>query len=183
MSFLFFCVLHLFSSASFAQVEVAFIEITSADGKRLELEDGSQYAHIAISYKGQWLSTHPYRGVELVNQEKLEEFGPISAIVDIPDRPEPSDDFVRSILGSRYEMKFSWESEKYYCSKLVGKILDISPQPMNFNAAAWPASFQQYNGLPGLSPQGVFRVLLSRGYKVRYPANPLFYKCEMVLRH
>lgn len=165
----------LLPSLCFSQVKVAFLEVRTRDGKNLQLEKNTQFAHVAISYNGQWLHTHPYRGVELVNRRKLEEIGVITAVIDIPDYQEPRKVFVESILGTPYEITFSWESDRYYCSKLVGKILGLEAEPMNFDAPGWPEKFKKYNGLPGISPQGVFNQLVKRGYPVRKPT-----RCENV---
>ncbi len=128
---------------------------------------GSKFSHVAISYRGRWLHTHPYRGVELATQKTLQEMGRIASTILIPDHAEPDDAFVNSILGTPYETQYSWESNRYYCSKLIAKILDLRPAPMNFNAAAWPAYFKRYNGLLGISPQGVFNQLVQKGYSAR----------------
>ncbi len=145
-------------------VKVAFLEVKGPDGKNLELEAGAPFAHLAISYRGQWLHALPAHGVELVTEEQLEEIGSVAAVIEMEDQDEPATDFVNSILGSPYEMSFSWDSNRYYCSKLVGKILHLVPEPMNFNAPAWPEYFHKYNGLPGISPQAVFRQLVAKGY-------------------
>ncbi len=58
-----------------AAIDVAFIEIRNYEGKIIQLETNGQFAHVAISYQGNWLHAHPYRGVEIVSKEVLEKTG------------------------------------------------------------------------------------------------------------
>ncbi len=164
---------------SFSQVEVAFIEMRDPQGKLIEFEKDARFSHVAISYHRHWLHTHPFRGVEVVDQKTLEEIGLIVATLLIGDHDEPSDVFVKSIIGSPYESKFSWDSKLYYCSKLVGQFFGLNTEPMDFNAPIWPLYFRKYNGLPGLSPQGAYRQLVKRGYPVRW-SSP---SCRDIFSH
>ena len=71
--------------------------------------------------------------------------------------------------------------DKYYCSKLVGKLLDIKPLPMSFSADIWrtvvpmkdhgaPAFVTE----PGLSPDDIFRELAKTNSRIIRP--PLCHK-------
>jgi hypothetical protein len=163
---LFLC-LFLCTQWTYARVEVAFLKALKPDGTPVQLEPGSTYSHVAISYRNRWLQVHPYRGVELVDTNGLKEMGSLTTIIEIPDRDEPSPEFVQKVVGTPYDWTFSWDGPRYYCSKLVGKFLHLHPLPMNFNADIWPPRFHEYNGLPGISPQGVYTQLIELGYAPR----------------
>ncbi|WP_413289920.1 YiiX/YebB-like N1pC/P60 family cysteine hydrolase [Bdellovibrio sp. HCB337] len=143
---------------SWAQVQVAFLEGPSQIGR---------FSHVAISYKGQWLHTHPYRGVELVSTVALGHMGVLTEVMVLNDRSEPSEKFVNEVLGKPYDHGYSWDSDGYYCSKLVGIILGLQPKPMTFDASIWPPSFQKLKGRPGISPDDVYLQLTKQGYRTR----------------
>jgi hypothetical protein len=159
-TFIFFILLPLTSIAS---VTVAFLEITTSEGQILQLEPGGRFAHSAISYHNLWLHVHPYRGVELISREELEKIGKVTSLLELPDASEPSEYFVREVLGRPYDRTFSWNSANFYCAKLIGQILGISPEPMLFAASIWPLAFQTRRGDLGLSPDDLFRILVTRG--------------------
>jgi hypothetical protein len=149
----------LAASASDA-VEVAFVEMRTADGRVLQLEKNGQFAHVAISYKGLWLHAHPFYGVEAVTSERLARVGVIKAVVKVSEHDSLDDEEVARFLGKPYDRSYSWSDEKIYCSELVGKLLRLKPKPMDFSAEAWPAQYRKLNGAPGLSPDGVYRTLI-----------------------
>jgi hypothetical protein len=146
---------------SFASVQVAFLEIRDAKGNLVQLEPGGRFAHVAISYQGQWLEAHPYFGVHLVSFETLKKMGTIALILDLPNTLELDPSQVEPLLGKAFDREYSWSDEKYYCSELVGKILKLKPEPMIFDPSLWPPEYQNYNGEMGLSPDEIFRMLLN----------------------
>lgn len=146
-----------------AEVRVVFVEVQGYGGRQIQLEKDGRFAHVAISYKGQWLQALPQNGVELVSYADLAKTGKLVMLKSRFDN-EPSDDFVTSVLGRPFEMRFSWDSDDYYCSKLVGKILALEPHPMDFSSPVWPPSFKSLQGEPGLSPDDVYEQLIVRGY-------------------
>lgn len=150
---------------SFAAIDVAFIEVKNYGGQVVRLEKGGQFAHIAISYQGQWLHSHPLRGVEVVSQDVLEEIGSIRAFVTISDKESLNKAQVETFLGKPYDPEFSWGDEKMYCSELVAKLLKIEPEPMAFESAVWSQHSHQLRGQLGLSPDDIFRILKQRGYR------------------
>jgi hypothetical protein len=159
---------------SLAQTQIAFIEIRDPQGKVHQLEPGGRFSHIAISYQGKWLHTHPYYGVQLVMTSELEKMGQLT-LVEIPRQSELLPDELQKYMGRPYDSGFSWESEGYYCSKLVGKILHLPPEPMNFSAAAWNHKLHPRDNL-GLSPDDIFRTVLTKSFDGRV----LTPRCESV---
>jgi hypothetical protein len=78
-------------------------------------------------------------------------------------------------LGKGFDFTYSWtNAHATYCARLIAELLVIPPQPMQFKAEIWNNHVyrDQAVGEPGLSPDDIFRVLLSRGYR------PVIYDCE-----
>ena len=163
-------IIFFLSSFSLAGVEIAFIEIRAGDGRVLQLEPNGRFAHIAISYQGNWLHTHPYRGVELVSRKVLEETGLIIQVIRMPE-VELESTAVKSVLGKPYDSTFSWNSDGFYCSELVGKLLKLHPEPMLFARPLWKGPLTEKAGEFGLSPDDIYRILQGRGYRVRTPVQ------------
>lgn len=153
-----FALVFLFSISVQAKVEVAFIEMRNYYGQVIQLEEDGRFAHSAISYKGQWLQAHPVRGVELVPIEKIRKMGEIKEVLEVPGLEELDEAKVNALLGKSFDHDYLWDDEKIYCSELIGKLLGLPTKPMVFSSA-WPAHYQAYNGLPGLSPDGVYQIL------------------------
>lgn len=163
----FFILILLMSIHSFASIEIAFIELRSDNGQLIQFESKGQFIHIAISYRGYWLHSHPFRGVEIVSQDILEKMGTIKTIVTIPELSPLSKSGVEKFLGKPYDPTFSWGDEKIYCSELVAKLLNIDPQPMLFEGKVWSERFRPLKGQLGISPDDIFQFLIEKGYKGR----------------
>lgn len=162
-----FILVFLLSFSVNAKVQVAFIEMKDYYGNVIELEPGGRFAHSAISYKGQWLQAHPYWGVELVSIEKIRKMGEIKEIIEVTNLEELDEAKVKELLGKSFDHDYLWDDEKIYCSELIAKLLGLAPKPMVFSET-WPAAYQAKNGLPGLSPDGVYQILSSQeGYTVK----------------
>lgn len=162
----------------FASVEIAFIELRNYQGELIELEPNGKFAHMAISYKGHWLHSHPFRGVEIIPQDKLEEIGTINAIVTIPETPSLTEVQVKKFLGKPYDTEFSWSDERIYCSELIAKLLHIEPKPMSFASKAWPESFRAFKGKLGLSPDDIFKALIQKDYN----SDSFKFRCSKIFR-
>lgn len=143
-----------------AGVQVAFLEFYSPEGQLIQLEPGGRFAHVAISYRGGWLHSHPFRGVEVISTEALAKMGKITSVVNIPQLKEIPDATAARFLGKPYDAEFSWSDEKVYCSELIAKIFGLRPEPMHFDPKLWPERYRKLEGLPGLSPDKVYRRLL-----------------------
>jgi hypothetical protein len=157
----------LFPLSSLASVDIAFLEVPNRQGQPRILEAGGRYAHIAISYQKQWLHSHPQRGVEIVSKEILQQTGRVAAIVTLTNDSEPSPSAVKPILGKPYDLAYSWSDESFYCSELVGKLLRVPPEPMNFEPSLWPPQYRTLRGKPGLSPDDLFRLLQRRAHRIQ----------------
>lgn len=153
----FFSLLILFFSLSAsALTEIAFIKMYHPNGQPIQLEPNGKFAHIAISYQGQWMHAHPRLGVVLQNSNELESLGKIKAVITLPEERLVNLNYLKESLGKAYDRGFAWDDQKIYCSELVGKALGIPPKPMYFDPRLWPEPYQKLNGLPGLSPDDIF---------------------------
>jgi hypothetical protein len=154
-----FALIFLFPLLSWASLQVAFLEIHDTQGKVVQFEPNGRFGHLAISYQGQWLHAHPYYGVQLVSESELQKIGSIAVILTLAGRSELDPATVQPLLGKPFDHEYNWSEERYYCSELVGKLLSLPPEPMDFSAAVWPSEFKKHQGEPGLSPDGIFRQL------------------------
>ncbi len=157
------CILGLlFSLSSQASVEVAFLELRTYSGELVQLEPGGKFAHIAIRYHDAWLHAYPYRGVEVVSEEKLKRIGTIKEIIAVSGLESLDENRVKYFLGKPYDLNFSWNDDEIYCSELIAKLLNIPPMPMRFDAAMWADAYQDKKGSLGISPDEIFEFLKSR---------------------
>lgn len=159
-----------------AKVTIAFIEVRLPDGRLLQMEPGGRFSHIAISYRGLWLHAHPYRGVELITTEQLKNLDRSGFVIlkSLPNHEEITETELATYLDKPFDSNFSWESEAYYCSKLVAKILKIVPKPMTFSAAGWPEAFKSKAGQLGISPDEIYQEIASESFRRQSIAQ----KCE-----
>jgi hypothetical protein len=161
---LFLMLIILAHTICLAATDVAFIEIRDYHNQIIQLEPNGRFAHVAISYNGQWLHAHPIRGVEIVSQKEIEKIGRFKSIVSLPDVNIETEK-VRRFLGKHYDAGYEWTEQSVYCSELVGKLLELAPEPMSFKASLWANRYLHMRGQPGLSPDDVYRILIGRGYK------------------
>lgn len=144
----------MFSTTSaFASIQVAFIKLYNSRGELIRLEKDSPYAHVAISYGRMWLHAHPFRGVELLSDQEMRQWGEISEVIVVSATRSLSYVEIQKYLGRPYDRTYSWNEGAYYCSELVAKILGIKPRPMSFDRQYWPPFFEKYNGQLGVSPR------------------------------
>ena len=162
-----------------AKVDIAFIVMKDRQGQILQLEPQGQFAHIAISYQGQWLHSHPYRGVEIISTESLEHMGTLRKIITISDLDSLDEALVKPLIGKAYDTEYAWNDERIYCSELVAKLLKIEPLPMSFSSPFWSDGFQKIRGELGLSPDDIYKNLKARGYRDRSPSL----LCSKALNH
>ena len=155
------------SYSAWARVEVVFLERIRRDGTVVELEPGGRFVHAAVSFQGQWISTHPIRGVELVPLDRLAVFGRVTAKLAKEDEPELEEAIVRKALGKKYDAGFDWsDDEKFYCSEFIAKLFGIEPLPMDFASPPWPESYAKLRGKPGLSPDELYVGLKQKGFRL-----------------
>jgi len=159
------------SSASFAQVRVAFFEMKDPTGVRVELEPGGQFFHVALQLKdGSWIHTHPYYGVQVV--EDLRKIGEPKSMLASALWREIDREKIFHELGKPFDFKFRWfDPETTYCSKLVGQLLGLSPLPSSFSGAIWKSLDLDATNPVGLSPDDLFYLLLSNGFKIERPRS------------
>lgn len=145
-------------------VEVAFLEFHNEDGRRVELEPGGRFVHVAIRIDGRWLHAHTHEGVALI--DSLEEYGHRIIRLENPLLPDPKLDQFVYWLGKPFDMTYSWRNPKAtYCTRLVAELLNVPPQPMQFASDHWRLASVKPIGEPGLSPDDLFRILKQRGFK------------------
>ncbi len=166
---LFLFLFSLTSLSARAEVTVAFLEKRDAQGQLIQLENhASRFFHVAVWAGGTrrcWLHTDAYRGV-VCDAQVPEKYGRIAEVLHHA-REMINPLVLNATMGVRYDFAYDWsDHSRLYCSELVGKILRIPPQPMEFNPAAWSAGMAFLVGKPGLSPDKVFRYLReNRGYR------------------
>jgi len=143
--------------------KVAFIEVDH-QGRRIELEPGGRFFHVAIRYKGFWLQAHPHGGVSLVKD--IKPYGDRFTFLEKTDESEPAPEYVAKWLGKPFDYTYRWDHPAAnYCTRLVAEALGVPPQPMDFSAAIWDRHFVRPQGEPGLSPDKLYVALLARGYR------------------
>lgn len=149
-------------------VQVAFLQKRDDLGHVIDLEPGGRgFFHVAVSYQGQWLHSHPRGGVQL--SPDLAPFGELAAVLKSTGYTEPSTEIVNSILGRPYDPYFSWGDQAYYCSEMIAKIFQIDPKPMRFDGEYWRKYFALLHivapsSAPGVSPDGVYNGLIEKGF-------------------
>ncbi len=165
IKFLFPLVLLLVSLAAQGRVEVAFIEAWTRTGKKVELQKGDRFAHVAIKYDGLWLHASPANGTELVADFHVFAKNKISEILVDEESPDLTASEVTAVIGAPYDFKFRWEDDYgTYCSKLVAKFLAVRPEPMRFDGSYFAGIKNLPIGEPGISPDALHRELVKRGF-------------------
>jgi hypothetical protein len=174
------------NSTSQASVRVAFFPnvVYQADGKtvNLSLEVGGQFYHVAISHQGKWLHSDVIQGVQLWSDVDMRRYSSAPVILTHPGLEEPSADTVWRLVGTPFDPTYSWYRQgSTYCSKLVGQLLGVAPQPMGFRGSAFTSNRQIVGrsdwanrvGEPGLSPDDIYIELLKRGFVPVEMAHPV----------
>lgn len=151
--------LALTSLSVWGEVNVGFVELRKWDGSLRRLEPDFDYAHVAIQWNRKWVHAHPVQGVVAVDVAELEKFGKIGLTLTLSALDTPDDETFEKYLGLPYDAKYGWSDEAIYCSELVAKVLGIEAEKMHFDPALWPASYLKLEGLPGISPGGLYRAL------------------------
>ncbi len=134
--------------------QIVFFKSYTKKGEPVIFE--GPYSHSAIKYKGLWLHAHPYYGIRL--SPDLKAFGPNYIILENPNYPEPSDEFVDRVLKMKFNIFADWTSlAETYCSKLLGQALNVPPTKMYFQSKAWRNTKARLHiGKLGLSPSDVY---------------------------
>lgn len=155
----------LMSATSFATVIVAFYNFPP---NTIPYEKGGRFMHSALFYEGRWIDAYPYYGVRVAPHPPY----PVPSVLLI----SPNDlkiDWQRITERShqRFDLIAPWNSRTLtYCSKLIGELLNIPPEPMDFSSAYWNTwranGINLPQGQPGLSPDDVFIKLRRAGYQI-----------------
>lgn len=153
----------LISFQAKANTRVAFLEEYDDNGHLVQYEPGSRFGHSAIQIDEQsnlWLQSYPEEGVQFITWQQLQKRGKVAAILEIPVDIQKQD--VQKFLGKPFDFDYDWSDEALYCSELLGKLLNIPPQPMHFNHVVWPKWYWSKEGQPGLSPDEIYRYLKNK---------------------
>lgn len=153
-----------FSSLSHATVRVAFFRMYSSTGELLRLEPEGQFFHMAVQLAdGQWLHSHPAKGVEIV--PRLSAISSRAVVLTNEMWPSLTLADVQPYVGLPFDYRYNWsDSKSSYCAKLVANLLNIEPLPMTFADEHWKGSQQaSLTGL-GLSPDDLYRILGTMGF-------------------
>lgn len=135
--------------------QIIFFKSYSASGAPIIFE--GVYSHAAIRFQGQWLHAHPRFGIQLVPD--LDRFGPHFKILENPNYPEPTPEFVEEQLKKKFNIFARWnDNTETYCSKLVGQALRMTPTKMHFQSKDWQHAPQaiDHRGQLGLSPSDIY---------------------------
>ena len=144
-------------------VEVLFLEVTNPQGETIYLEPGFPYAHVVLSVGNRLFHSHPKTGVSEISQSELKDYGQPKEILLV--NPEKLNESLLSwSIGRGYDSEFNWSDERFYCSELVAKVIGMLPEPMHFDPELWPPSFQNFEGLPGISPGKIYSRLKSGAF-------------------
>lgn len=169
-----FLTFYLLSLQSVWAVQVAFFRQYTPSGNLVVYESGGEFAHIAISYRGQWLHAHPYGGVQL--SKDIHSVGFLDfVILENPTLPEPDSRFVQAQLQKKFDVFASWtDPMRTYCSKLIAQFFGVRPRVMSFSSKDW-VGLNPPRGQLGLSPDDLYRELINqRGFSLRMqPLMPL----------
>ncbi len=113
--------------------DMLFIVNPSGQGKAIQLATHSKYTHIGIVFMENG-KTVVYHAVEPVKKSTLSEFISLSAdgiyeIKRLKDQRLLSDAVIATMLkeaqkdlGKHYDLGFSWDDERLYCSEFVWKL-------------------------------------------------------------
>ncbi|QLY26769.1 YiiX/YebB-like N1pC/P60 family cysteine hydrolase [Bdellovibrio sp. KM01] len=141
-----------------AVTRIAFLETFNSRGERVEYEPGARFSHTAIQFDDiapLWLNAYPGEGVAVISEERLNQHGTITAIVEVT--PELNATQITQYLGLPFDFWYSWDDSAMYCSEIIGKLLNVPTHPMIFNKKVWPKNYWDLDGTPGLSPDSLYR--------------------------
>ncbi|MGZ3768650.1 MAG: YiiX/YebB-like N1pC/P60 family cysteine hydrolase [Bdellovibrio sp.] len=157
-SFLLFAILFGVSFSAFGKTRIAFLELYNQKGELVQYEPGGRFAHTAIQFDdigNNWLNSYPIEGVAIISLEQLQHRGVIADIVEIPF--DISLEQVKPYLGKPFDFKYSWSDDAFYCTELIGKLLNVPTQPMILNKKVWPKNYWYLDGTLGLSPDSLWK--------------------------
>ncbi len=155
--------LSFFLSVFAHTAEIAYFIKKNPDGTLEVYDERSPYSHVAIRVGEEWLHARPYFGVELTSDPSA--MGEIHKIYFDSTIPEPTEEFLGSVLGKKYFLFADWhDPEVFNCTKLVARYLEIPPNPMEFDTAIWDGRFEEFLGKPGLSLAELEDELVVRNY-------------------
>lgn len=143
------------------KTEIAFLEVYDFQGRLIQYEPGSRFGHTALRVGELWLQSYPGEGVKFVTWEELQKRGKVAAVLRIPVRLDLSR--IAPYLGRPFDFGYTWSDEALYCSELIAKILQIPPEPMQFNRDVWPPSYWPLEGQAGMSPDKIYHKLRGPG--------------------
>lgn len=147
-------------SAASASTKVAFLESYDRNGNLIQYAPGGRFGHSAMQIGNLWLQAYPHEGVKLITWQELNHRGKVAAILEIPVDIRPEQ--FQKYIGKPFDFDYSWTDDAFYCSELLGKILNIPTEPMHFNHAVWPKWYWDKENTQGLSPDGAYKYLKAK---------------------
>lgn len=159
-------------------VQVAFF----VDHLNPSLSFDGEFSHVAVSYKGMWLHSHPSRlngrltdfpGVHI--SQNLSEIGLNFIVFENPHIEDPSDEFYNNFKNRKFNLLAKWNStSETHCSILVGKHLKVPPSKMKFRSSLWRnLDVSTARGKLGLSPKEIFKHIQNDPLYSLYYQSPL----------
>lgn len=147
-----------------AQIKIAFLVQYDHTGEIVQYEPGGRYVHTAVQFPEiapNWLNAYPREGVAIIDWETLKKRGTVTDVIETPHTMTLAQ--IQPYWGKPFDYKYDWNNDAIYCTELIGKVLGIEPTPMKLNKKFWPPSYWHIEGLPGISPDGLYQWALKHG--------------------
>lgn len=150
---------------------VAFFEYPP-ETKGMRFEQGGRFFHLALQTELGWIHAIQKGGVQLIQEPLPLPLGEILILTDPKYALTTTE--VESVMGLQFSTWSEWDDPKTMsCSKLVGKLLQLIPKPMDFSTNYWKQIEAIYpnirlpHGRLGISPDEVYRQLTSQPHSFR----------------
>lgn len=117
------------------------------------------FFHVALEFQGGLYEADPHLGGRRL--ELPLESRPGDVQVEISDSLV-NKQVLENELGKDFDFDFVWDNNKTYCSKLVGKALNMLPQPMDFSGTHYALAKPEWLKRQdlGLSPEQIYEFAL-----------------------
>ena len=144
---------------------IMFLEVYER-GQLIQFEPNGRFGHCAIRAGRYWLHAHPRVDVQLTDD--LSSFGENPEVWVNPHLPDPTTEQVQYYLELRFNHDLKWTHDDdgtTYCSRLVGELIGLKPEPAYFMGPAFRHSRVVPSfGEVGLSPDDLRAAMQRLGF-------------------
>lgn len=148
-------------------VRVAFFKGYDEQGKEVRLTDDGEYFHTSIQIEGVWYEVETKEGVRRMASVTEHPYLKLRRVLEKNIGLSYKD--IAPYMGLPFDTKYYWDDpESSYCTKLIANLLNVSPRPMSFEGENWENALHAPKGTLGLSPDELYKELLSLGF---YPVS------------